>query len=279
MSDRQDQGAPPLYRGVRRRIVEWFDVPRDAPSIPQVAAPPAPPTPPIQADAAGGADGVGEARGLLQLRPDPAYLHYLKLGWRIAFGVIAAPVAIGCIALLIVETAIGVLVAIAAAALLIVLLTVTWTTLHLRYDTTWYVLTDRSLRLRRGVWVIREMTVTFENVQNVRMTQGPIERLYGIRRLVIETAGGGAVTSPEQSAGNSCMLEGLANAEAVRDLIMARVRRSRAAGLGDSPKHDDAAAHRSRGAGPAFSARHIEALRALRDEARALARVAAGADE
>jgi uncharacterized membrane protein YdbT with pleckstrin-like domain len=42
--------------------------------------------------------------------------------------------------------------------------------IHLRYDTTWYVHGDRSLRIRRGIWVIHETTLTFENIQNVKTT-------------------------------------------------------------------------------------------------------------
>ena len=64
--------------------------------------------------------------------------------------------------------------------------------LHLRYDTTWYVVTDRSLRIRRGIWVIEETTITFENVQNVSITQGPLERAFGIATLVVDTAAAAA---------------------------------------------------------------------------------------
>jgi uncharacterized membrane protein YdbT with pleckstrin-like domain len=64
--------------------------------------------------------------------------------------------------------------------------------LHLRYDTTWYVFTDRSLRIRRGIWVIHETTITFENVQNVAVAQGPVQRYFGIADVIVQTAGGGA---------------------------------------------------------------------------------------
>ena len=52
--------------------------------------------------------------------------------------------------------------------------------IHLRYDTTWYVLTDRSLRIRRGILTIHETTISFENVQNVEVRQGPLQRYFGI---------------------------------------------------------------------------------------------------
>ena len=69
---------------------------------------------------------------------------------------------------------------------------IAYVAIHLRYDTTWYVLTDRSLRIRRGIWIIHETTISFENVQNVEVRQGPLQRYFGIADVVVTTAGGGA---------------------------------------------------------------------------------------
>ena len=66
--------------------------------------------------------------------------------------------------------------------------------IHLRYDTTWYVLTDRSLRIRRGIMTIHETTISFENVQNVEVTQGPLQRYFGIADVLVTTAGGGVAS-------------------------------------------------------------------------------------
>ena len=38
---------------------------------------------------------------------------------------------------------------------------------------------------------VREMTVTFANIQNAPVNQGPIQRALGIADLQVETAGGG----------------------------------------------------------------------------------------
>ena len=80
--------------------------------------------------------------------------------------------------------------------------------LHLRFDTTWYVMTERSLRIRRGIWVIREMTITFENVQNVKVQQGPLQRFFGISSLVVETAGGGSAEPGKGHAANQAIVVG-----------------------------------------------------------------------
>ena len=114
--------------------------------------------------------------------------------------------------------------------------------IHLRYDTTWYVLTDRSLRIRRGILTIHETTISFENVQNVEVRQGPLQRYFGIADVLVTTAGGGvAATARAQTSSLGAhvgILQGLDDAEAVRNQILASVERTRSAGLGDEhPKH------------------------------------------
>ncbi len=132
--------------------------------------------------------------------------------------------------------------------------------IHLKFDTMWYVFSDRSMRLRRGIWVIRESTITFENIQNVKVMQGPLQRWYGIADVVVETAGGGGSHS-EQGGGfgmHSGVIEGVADATAIRDSIMSRVRMTNTAGLGDESLEE----HASPGG---WSASHIAMLREIRD--------------
>src|SRR4029077_20010196 len=66
--------------------------------------------------------------------------------------------------------------------------------LRLDFDKRWYVVTDRSLRVREGVLRVSEMTVTFANIQNISVSQGPIQRALGIADLRVDTAGGGSTT-------------------------------------------------------------------------------------
>ena len=68
---------------------------------------------------------------------------------------------------------------------------------RLDYEKRWYLVTDRSLRVREGVMTVREMTVTFANIQNVAVMQGPIQRMLGLADVKVETAGGG-VSHPNQ---------------------------------------------------------------------------------
>jgi uncharacterized membrane protein YdbT with pleckstrin-like domain len=95
----------------------------------------------------------------------------------------------------------------------------------------WYVITDRSLLIREGVWSVREITITFANAQNVRVTQGPLERFFGFSTVEVETAGGG--TSEAGTTSHRAQLRGLANPGEVRDVILELLRKQRTAGLGD----------------------------------------------
>lgn len=153
---------------------------------------------------------------------------------------------------------------------------------RLDFDMRYYIVTDRSVRVRQGAWTVREMTITHANVQNLRVVQGPIERLFGIATLEIDTAGGGGAGSGGKSSslpgGHTIRMAGIENARDVRDRILAHLRlRGGGTGLGDV---DDDAAHRGPGAASPVEASIVpsamlDALRDLRDAARELSAAAA----
>jgi len=98
----------------------------------------------------------------------------------------------------------------------------------------WYIVTDRSLRIREGVVAVREMTLTFANVQNVSVEQGPMQRLFGVADVHVQTAGGGGgEPRPGEQSMHVGILRGVADAHALRELVLERVRRTADAGLGD----------------------------------------------
>lgn len=143
--------------------------------------------------------------------------------------------------------------------------------IRLDYDLRYYILTDRSLRIRQGAWRIEEATFTFANIQNLSIHQGPLERFLGISNLVIETAGGGAAAhaQPGGAMMHKGMLRGIENAQQMRDRIMVLLREYRDAGLGDEMS-------KKKKAGPlALDPQHlppqtVPVLRQVRDEARRL---------
>jgi hypothetical protein len=114
---------------------------------------------------------------------------------------------------------------------------VTFVALRLDYEMRWYVVTDRSLRIRTGLWAVQELTMSFANLQQVVLSQGPVQRLLGIADVRVQSAGGGGVSEhghhPQGGSLHAGYFHGVDNAPEVRDLILARLRHFRESGLGD----------------------------------------------
>jgi len=152
--------------------------------------------------------------------------------------------------------------------------------LRLNYEKRWYLVTDRSLRVREGVTTIREMTVNFANIQNISISQGPIQRALGIADLRVDTAGGGGASSSHNSnqpAENlhTAWFRGVSNASEVRELIQQRLGRLKDSGLGDREELPHASLPPVAAAGFLSSPALLAALREVHAEAAAL-RDAAG---
>ncbi len=164
--------------------------------------------------------------------------------------------------------------------------TVGYAVMRLRYELHWYMVTDRSLRIREGVTNVREMTLSFANIQQIAVRQGPIQRLLGLADVVVTTAGGGGSKTGSPGHGRAqaapChvgVLGSVADAESIRDLMLERLRRMRSSGLGDpDDRHDPR--HREHPIGPEVGGElpanprdvHgvLEAAREALEEARAL---------
>jgi membrane protein YdbS with pleckstrin-like domain len=230
-----------VYRGVWGILTQWFHVPAQPPTLP-----------------------VSATDSLKSFRPAPGFLRYLKLQFWLALAAIDLAIAGAWIALYVNRPTFGLLLAPVALALAVIPDIVAYLAIHLRYDTTWYVFTDRSLRLRRGIWVIHETTITFENIQNVSVNSGPLERFFGIANVVVDTAGGGKQSKKDgdgKQGGNTHqgVIEGIDNAEEIRNQILNRLRHSRSAGLGDDAAETSA-----------WSSEHIRLLTEIRDALTAL---------
>ncbi len=201
------------YRGIWLGLTKWFLVPSEPPTLPSQS---------------------GEL--IASFRPSLGYLHYMRFFFWIGLVAIDVLLTIGWIAIAIASPLAGILITPLALAIIVLPDIVAYIALHLRYDTMWYVLTDRSLRIRRGIWKIHETTITFENIQNIRLSQGPLQRYFGFANLVVETAGGGSSHGHEGAAmagAHVGMMEGLDNAIEVRNMILAHLKKTLTAGLGD----------------------------------------------
>ncbi len=152
----------------------------------------------------------------------------------------------------------------------------TWVTVRMDRDLRWYMVTDRAVRIREGVWFVREMTLTFDNIQNVSVAQGPLQRYFGLADVQVQTAGGGGVQAGAEGAAQDTLhtgfFRGVEDAAAIRDFLIERMRTGRDSGLGDPD--DPALARRAtqQGLSPAAMA----ALREVAGQTRALRDVLAG---
>lgn len=136
----------------------------------------------------------------------------------------------------------------------LVQLILTYSILRLDYEQRWYILTDRSLRIREGVVRLSEKTMTFANIQHLTIKQGPLQRLLGISDLEVRTAGGGGGTPGSQTGTTGpratthlAYFRGVDNAEEIRTAIRNRIRHHRDTGLGDP---DDVPHGETTGAAP-----------------------------
>jgi membrane protein YdbS with pleckstrin-like domain len=236
----RDAAAEWIYRGVWATIVALFRVPPHPPTLPTTGEP------------------------VRSIRPSRGFLQYLKFFfWLLLIPGDIVPVG-AWIAIVVALPALGLVLLPVLAAVVVLPDVVAYVGIHLRYDTTWYVLTDRSLRIRRGILIIHETTISFENVQNIEVRQGPVQRHFGIADLVVQTAGGSATTGHGHGSSTSgphhALLQGLDNAEAVRDAILERVRHLRSGGLGDESAVPPAFADAPR----ALPDAHVAVLREIR---------------
>jgi membrane protein YdbS with pleckstrin-like domain len=153
--------------------------------------------------------------------------------------------------------------------LLLGLLVLAWTTFvaglivtflarRLNFRMRWYIVTDRSLRIRSGVFAVKELTMTYRNIQEIRVTAGPLQHALGLATVEVHAAGGGG-DAKHGGGGHVGRLEGLSNANEIRDMMVERLRQYRDSGLGDTPHVE-----------PTGGAPAAVAAQAMLDEVRAL---------
>jgi membrane protein YdbS with pleckstrin-like domain len=224
-----------MYRGVWGILTKWFRVPEHPPDLP-----------------------VMPGETLQTFRPSPGFLSYLKLQYWIGMAVFALVICVLWTVLSVTFPVAGLFLIPVALAVIILPAVLWYLAMYLRYDTTWYVLSRRSLRVRSGIWEIHEATITFENIQNVTVESGPVERWFEIGNVIVDTAGGGQTSSSEPGKRSSNLhrgeIAGVSNGQEIRQLILSRLMKSRSAGLGDETIEH-----------AGWTPQHIGVLREIRD--------------
>ena len=193
-------------------------------------------------------DPMGDVRSLKVFRASPNFFRYRLYVWiiRNVFSVFILALGAGILfAFLLKSRAPSSEIILAFVSLIGICiigtghLIVSFIMLRLDYEMRWYKISDRSLRIREGVVFVREMTMTFANIQNISISQGPIQRFFKIADLKVETAGGGGALQPDHSTQNPAfsmhigVFKGIDNYDEVRDMMLARLKKLRDSGLGD----------------------------------------------
>jgi membrane protein YdbS with pleckstrin-like domain len=166
-----------------------------------------------------------------ELKPEPAWLTLKYLGVLVGgLGTLALAIfgSVGAIAGL-GDT--GYLVAALICLFVFGSLGFSLVAIRLDYELRHYLVGDKSLRVSQGAVVRREVTLSYANVQNLEVTAGPFETLFGIKSLTISTAGGSA--RPGEANPHQATLEGLKNADEVKILILGMLKGQKDAGLGE----------------------------------------------
>lgn len=261
-----------MYAWIKQRVVDFLRVPPEP------------------------ADPAGREESLRVFRAAPGFFKYRRLVWLIGSvigGVIELAVFLGALfggLALLENSTIGgtvvLLIALFTLVFAVFMMAFSYITMRLDYEFRWYKVTDRSLRIREGVWFVREMTMSFANIQNISISQGPLQRIFGISDLQVETAGGGGKFVGQQQPGQSQVFNmhvgffrGVDNAEEIRDLMLTRLRRLKDSGLGDIEEAAELAPEVVPGTAPAAPPLPLKALlQSMAAEARAMREAAASMD-
>jgi hypothetical protein len=140
---------------------------------------------------------------------DPAYVHVLRISWALSLLPLLIGAAVLDVMVLIPDTPVG---GFATGIMATLLLTAVALTAPRQYARMAYALGGDYLRAVRGFLFFTDTVVPFVRVQHIDVGQGPVERLFGLARVVVHTAGthNSVVTLPGLTR---------ADAEAMRETI------------------------------------------------------------
>ena len=88
------------------------------------------------------------------------------------------------------------------------------------YKSLRYVVESDCVKMAKGVFWKKNVTVPFTKITNVDVTQGPLQRMFDIGTIKVQTAGAGGA----QGARPELVLVGMRDLEGLKETIMERVR-------------------------------------------------------
>ena len=75
------------------------------------------------------------------------------------------------------------------------------------------VLTDRNLKVKKGIFIRTEKTIPLDKITDMGMVQGPVMRYFALHQLTVETAG-------QSGQGALVSLTGIKDAELFREVVL-----------------------------------------------------------
>src|SRR5262245_18229513 len=122
-----------------------------------------------------------------------------------------------------------------------------------KYETLKYCFDDEGVSMTWGILFRREIYLTYRRIQDIHLTRNILQRWMGLATVSVQTASGSA--SPEMN------IEGILQADALRDFLYTKMRGAR----GEHDPHDQVAAAARPAADEALSL-----LREIRDSLKAV---------
>mgnify|MGYP000324330975 CR=1 FL=1 len=135
--------------------------------------------------------------------------------------------------------------------------------LPLYYDSLTYMLEDDVVVGTRGVFWKKRVTVPLRRITNIDTSQGPVQRMFGLGTIHLQTAGAGGA----QGAVAELRVEGMKEFESIKDNILSLLRAyhdRRAASAGEASPGDDAAPAANAPLAGDTAQAMLEELRAIR---------------
>ena len=153
-----------------------------------------------------------KARKGVSFGPDPAQKKYWVLIWLI----VILPLAGVGVVITIISVLAGLIFLIPSMA--VMFFTLYWYPLY--HQSLYYTVTDEHVVIKKGVWWQKKTTVPLQMITNVDRTQNPLERIYGIGKIHMQTAGAGG----SQGAKAEAVMTGVKNLSEVQDDVEHRMR-------------------------------------------------------
>ena len=105
----------------------------------------------------------------------------------------------------------------AYSLLWVILFPVVFVVKYIRYRTLRYLFTDEEITMSWGGIEKQSISVSYERIQDIQLSSGPLERQFSLAKVQLQTASG--------DARSEIILEGFLNPAAVRDQLYEKIQR------------------------------------------------------